>query len=83
MRDYLYFRTSQKEPFDILYFTPEFTSIFNLDDGSCQLIPGFTYSPRTNLQLRLRGIFLVGSEGTEFGEKQSNYRVELRARFFF
>ncbi len=72
MRDYLYFRTSQKEPFDILYFTPEFTSIFNLDDGSCQLIPGLTYSPQTNLLMRLRGIFLVGSEHTEFGEKQSN-----------
>ena len=83
MRDYLYFRASQKEPFDILYFTPEFTSIFNLDDGSFQLIPGFAYSPLTNLQLRLRGIFLVGAEHTEFGEKQSNYRVELRVRYFF
>ena len=34
MRDYLYFRASQKEPFDILYFTPALTSIINLQDGS-------------------------------------------------
>ena len=34
MRDYLYFRASQKEPFDILYFTPALTSMINLQDGS-------------------------------------------------
>jgi hypothetical protein len=83
LRNYLYFRTSQKEPFDILYLTPEFTSIFNLDDGSFQVMPGVAYSPLTNLQMRLRGIFLVGGERTEFGEKQSDYRIELRVRYFF
>ncbi|MBW1938892.1 MAG: hypothetical protein JRI67_09080 [Deltaproteobacteria bacterium] len=83
MRNYLYFRTSQKEPFDILYLTPELTSIFNLDDGSFQLMPGTTYSPQTNLQMRLRGIFMVGNEFTEFGEKQADYRIEFRVRYFF
>ncbi|MGB2809033.1 MAG: hypothetical protein WBC22_14915, partial [Sedimentisphaerales bacterium] len=34
MRDYLYLRVSQKEPFDILYFTPSLTGIFNINDKS-------------------------------------------------
>ena len=34
MRDYLYARVSQKEPFDILYFTPALTTIANLQDAS-------------------------------------------------
>ena len=32
MRDYLYLRISQKDPFDILYFTPSITWIFNFND---------------------------------------------------
>lgn len=38
-RDYLYLRVSQKEPFDILYFTPSIVSIVNLDDRSFSLTP--------------------------------------------
>ena len=53
MRDYLYFRASQKEPFDILYFTPALTSIINLQDGSLVVIPELTYSPITNLELQV------------------------------
>jgi hypothetical protein len=37
MRDYLYLRVSQKEPFDILYFTPTFTITFNRADHSVTL----------------------------------------------
>jgi len=80
MRHYLYMRA---RPFDILYFTPEITSFLNLHDGSFQVMPGLSYSPRTNLQLRLRGVLLLGGQKTEFGEKQSNYRVELRVGYFF
>ncbi|MBI2876969.1 MAG: hypothetical protein HYY20_08810 [Candidatus Tectomicrobia bacterium] len=83
MRHYLYFRASQKEPFDILYFTPALTSIVNITDGSFSLIPEFAYSPRTNLELRLRGAVLVGGKNTEYGEKQNDYRLELRVRYHF
>ncbi|MBE9542149.1 MAG: hypothetical protein IMF01_07505, partial [Proteobacteria bacterium] len=44
MRDYLYLRISQKEPFDILYFTPSLTSIFNINDTSYTLSPELLYS---------------------------------------
>jgi hypothetical protein len=83
MRDYLYFRASQKEPFDILYFTPALTSIINLHDGSLVVIPELTYSPMTNLELRFRTPVLMGRKGTEYGEKQNDYRVEFRLRYYF
>lgn len=80
---YLYFRISQKEPFDILYFTPALTSIVNLTDASLTVIPELSYSPATNLELRLRTAFLIGEERTDYGEKQNDYRVELRVRYHF
>jgi len=83
MRDYLYFRASQKEPFDILYFTPALTSIINLQDGSLVVIPELTYSPMTNLELRFRTPVLIGGKGTEYGEKQNDYRIDLRLRYYF
>jgi hypothetical protein len=83
MQDYIYFRASQKEPFDILYFTPALTTIWNLNDKSFTLIPELLYSPITNLELRLRGAMLFGKSGTEYGEKPNDYRVEFRARYFF
>ncbi|MBI2359582.1 MAG: hypothetical protein HYV04_11905, partial [Deltaproteobacteria bacterium] len=77
------FRVSQKEPFDILYFTPALTSIINLTDGSFNVIPEVAYSPITNLELRLRGAFLVGGKKTDYGEKQNDYRLEFRLRYYF
>ena len=83
MRDYLYFRASRNEPFDILYFTPSVTAIVNLHDRSFSLIPELLYSPITNMELRLRGAILVGEENSEYGEKQNDYRVEFRMRCYF
>ena len=82
-RDYLYFRASQKEPLDILYFTPAITSIMNLTDASLTVIPELTYSPITNLELRFRTPVLLGKKGTEYGETQNDYRIELRIRYYF
>ena len=82
-RDYLYFRASQKEPFDILYFTPAVTAIVNLNDASLALIPEISYSPMTNLELRLRSALQLGRTRTDYGEKQNDYRFEFRLRYFF
>jgi hypothetical protein len=81
--DYLYLRISQKEPFDILYFTPAITWIMNLKDQSFSMTPELLYTGITNLELRLKTFFIVGKENTEFGEKPNNYRIELRARYYF
>jgi len=83
MRDYVYFRASQKEPFDILYFTPSVTWIFNIDDKSFSLSPELLYAGITNLELRLKASLIAGERLSEYGEKQNDYRVELRARYYF
>jgi hypothetical protein len=82
-RDYLYLRVSQKEPFDILYFTPALTTIVNLNDSSFSITPEVAYTGITNLDLRLKAMFLVGGKKTEFGEKPNDYRIEFRARYYF
>lgn len=83
MTDYLYLRVSQKEPFDILYFTPALTTIVNLNDSGFSIGPELAYTGITNLELRLKATFLVGGRETEFGEKPNDYRIELRARYYF
>ena len=82
-RNYLYLRVSQKEPFDILYFTPSLTVITNADDRSASIVPELLYTGVTNLELRARAFFLSGGNGTEFGEKQNSRRIELQARLYF
>lgn len=83
MRDYLYLRISQKEPFDILYFTPAITGILNLNDKGFSISPELLYTGITNLELRLRAAIVYGERLSEYGEKLNDYRVELRARYYF
>lgn len=83
MRDYVYLRASQKEPFDILYFTPSLTWIFNITDKSFSVSPELLYTGITNLEFRLKAAYISGERLSEYGEKQNDYRVELRARYFF
>jgi hypothetical protein len=83
MQDYLYLRVSQKEPFNILYFTPALTTIMNLNDHSVSVSPELLYTGFTNWELRLKGTALVGQRLTDYGEKQNDYRVELRVRYYF
>jgi hypothetical protein len=80
---YLYLRASQKEPFDILYFTPSLTLIQNLEDGSRSLSPELLYTGITNLELRLRLFLIAGKRLSDFGEKQNDQRLELRLRYSF
>ncbi len=81
--NYLYLRVSQKEPLDILYFTPAITMLANIDDRSFSLTPELVYTGFTNLELRLRTAFITGSRGSEFGEKPNDYRVDFRVRYYF
>jgi hypothetical protein len=83
MKDYLYLRVSQKEPFNILYFTPAITGIMNLNDKSVSISPELLYTGITNLEVRLKAIALVGQNGSDYGEKPNDYRIELRVRYYF
>ena len=49
MQNYAYLRISQKEPFDILDFTPALTLIANLEDHSVSVIPEAIYTGIKNL----------------------------------
>lgn len=83
MRDYLYACVSQKEPFNILYFTPSLTGIFNINDKSFSLSPELLYTGITNLELRLKTSFPIGKSNSEYGEKLNDYKAEFRARYYF
>jgi hypothetical protein len=83
LRNYVYFRVSQKEPFDILYFTPSLTAIVSVGDRSYSITPELLYTGIKNVELRARAIFLGGGDGTDFGERQNKRRIEVQARFFF
>ena len=80
---YLYLRVSQKDPFDVLYWTPAVTAIVNAEDKSYSLSAELSYTGITNLDLRLKGTVLAGDRLTEFGEKPYDYRAEMRARYYF
>jgi hypothetical protein len=80
---YAYLRVSQKEPFDILDFTPALTLIANTGDRSWSMTPELLYTRFKNVELRVRVAVNRGSAGTEFGEKAVRSRLELRARLYF
>ena len=82
-KDYLYLLVSQKEPFNILYFTPSINLIMNVSDKSFTLQPELLYTGFTNFEIRLRALGLFGAKNTEFGEKQNDYKFELRIRYYF
>lgn len=82
-RDYLYVKASQNEPFGWLYLTPALITILNAGDGSYNLIPEVSYTGVENLELRARLSVLAGADGTEYGEKLNDWKIELRVRYFF
>jgi len=82
-RNYLYARLSQKDPFDILYFSPGLTAIVNLDDQSWSVAPEMVYTGFTNWEARLRFNVVGGDSNSEYGEKLNRNKLELRLRYFF
>lgn len=83
MREYLYLKVSQPEPFDWLYFTPSLFSIYNLSDGSFLLSASLNYKPVTNVEFILWPSLLVGGESSEFGSRQARQKLEMWMRVFF
>ncbi len=83
MKDYFYLKVSQKEPFDILYFTPSVVCIYNINDKSGSIMPQIIYTPITNLEFELKTTFLLGKDYTEFGEKLNDYKVYAAVKYYF
>ena len=83
MRDYLYLKITQPEPFNWLYFTPSMFTIYNLNDNSFLLAISLSYKPFTNFEVMLWPTLLIGDEGTEFGSRQFDQRCELRMKVYY
>ena len=83
MQRYMNFRVWWEEPRNILYLTPGLQVLYNLDDQSFSVSPEISYTGYENLELRLRATVPVGDTLTEWGEKPNQYKIELRARYYF
>jgi hypothetical protein len=83
MRDYLYLRARRNEPWGWVYWNLGATAVVNLHDGSASVLPEVTYTGIRNLELRGRLAALTGGRNTEFGERQNDWRMEIRARYRF
>ena len=83
MQDYMYFQVQKPEPFDWLYFTPSFSTIYNLNDKSMLLALTFTYKPVTNFEFALKPTVTFGKEDSEYGSQRIQQKVETWLRFYF
>jgi hypothetical protein len=83
MRDYLYLKISQPEPFDLVYSSISLFTIYNLADNSFLLSPQISYKPYTNFELLLWPFFMIGNEDSEYGTKQFRKKAEIWLRFYF
>ena len=83
MRDYLYVKLTQPEPFAWLYSSISLFSIYNLNDHSFLLSPRLSYKPYTNFEVLLWPMLFFGGNDTEYGGKQFKRKVEIWARFYF
>lgn len=83
MRHYLYGRVNQPDALGVLYLTLGASGIVNAGDASFTLLPELQYKPAENLELRWLANIQRGGARTEFGEKQTDVRVELRLRYYF
>lgn len=83
MRDYLYVKLMQPEPFSWLYSSISIFTIFNLTDKSFLLSPQIGYKPYTNFEVLVWPVFFFGDNKSEYGSKQFKGKVEIWLRFYF
>ncbi len=83
MRDYLYLKLSQPEPFNLVYSSVSFFTIYNLADNSFLLSPRISYKPYENFEFLLWPFFMVGSKNSEYGSKPFRKKMEIWLRFYF
>ena len=83
MTDYLYVKAAHPEPFTMVYFNPAVYSVVNLIDGSLMAGVEMTYTRLSHLLLTARYVAFAGSHESEYGVKQAQQRIELRAKWSF
>lgn len=83
MRDYLYVKLSQPEPFGWLYSAVNAFTIYNLNDDSFTLSAQLVYKPFTNFEFLVWPTFFVGDDNSEYGSKPFERKIEMWLRFYF
>jgi hypothetical protein len=83
MRDYLYLKVSQPEPFNWLYSSIGAFTIYNLNDNSFTVSAQMGYKPFTNFEFLFWPTVLSGDDNSEYGSRQWHGKVEMWLRWFF
>ena len=83
MRDYLYFKASKPELFGHLYMNGAFFSVVNLADKSHSNTVEVSYTGLTNYIFTLRLTTNLGNPNSEYGQKLSSDRIEMRCQYYF
>lgn len=82
-KDYVYFKLSWPEPFDIVDFTPAVFAIYGADDGSAVAALSLSYTPFTNFEVDLSPAMFLGPASSQYGSKSSVASVNLLVKFYF
>ncbi len=83
MRNYLYLKLIQPEPFDLLYVTPAAAALLNLDDLSLCVSGSLSYKPVNNFELNVGPCFYCGGDCTEMGSKAVLFQIDVELFFYF
>lgn len=82
-KDSLYLKASQKDWLDVVYLNAALSGFYNPHDQSFSLSPELIYPPFKNSEIRLKSSHLFGSRNSEYGEKLSDNKLEIRFRWYF
>ncbi|MGM0599379.1 MAG: hypothetical protein ACQETH_06135 [Candidatus Rifleibacteriota bacterium] len=83
MQDYLYFKVSKPELFDDLYLKGSVFTVYNLHDKSFMSSVELNYTALTDQIFTFRITGNQGNNNSEFGQKVSDAKVEIRYKYFF
>jgi hypothetical protein len=83
MQDYLYFKASKPELFDDLYLKGSVFTVYNLHDKSFMSSIELNYTALTDQIFTFRITGNQGNNNSEFGQKVSDAKVEIRYKYFF
>jgi hypothetical protein len=83
MTDYLFFKATQPDPFNFVYFTPSVYAIANVLDRSVMAGMEATYNRSRHLLLTGRYVAFLGHKYSEYGAKPARHRMELRLKWSF
>jgi hypothetical protein len=83
MQDYMYFKLSWPEPFNLVDFTPAVFAIYSVDDNSVLVALSLSFDPVTNFELVVTPTLLIGGPQTVYGSKPYDFSAIVLARYYF